>query len=310
MWSWEVEEFPAWMAASQELVDEVWTPSAHASRAIRVAIDKPVHTFPNPVVDRPSSGRGRADLGLPDGFLFLFSFDAYSGAERKNPGAAIEAFCRAFAPGEGPQLVVKSINGHTNLPALERLRLLAGDRPDVRVVDGYLDPTDQRALLECCDAYVSLHRAEGFGYTLAEAMLAGKPAIGTAYSGNLEFMDETNSFLVEYAMTPIPPGCDPYPSTSRWAEPDVEHAAELMRRVVEDPTGAAVVAERGRRTIVERHSPAARVPLLAARLAAARAEAAAGAEAAVLTPPLPRWRSRFGGRGVDQAAALLRLLRR
>jgi hypothetical protein len=117
-------------------------------------------------------------------------------------------------------------------------------------------------------------------------------------------MDETNSFLVDYELTSIPPGCDPYPSTSRWAEPDLEHAAELMRRVVEDPTGAAAVAERGRRTIAERHSPAARVPLLAARLAAARAAAA------VVTVPLPRWRTRLGGRGVDQAAALLRLLRR
>ena len=163
--------------------------------------------------------------------------------------------------------------------------MLAADRTDIHIVDGYLDSPDQRALLEACDAYVSLHRAEGFGYTLAEAMLAGKPTIGTAYSGNLEFMDETNSFLVDHDMTPIPMGCEPYPSTSRWAEPSIEHAAELMRRVVDDPAGAAVVAAQGRRAIAERHSPAARVPLLAARLAATRA-------AAVVVPP----RSRRGRR--------------
>jgi hypothetical protein len=116
-------------------------------------------------------------------------------------------------------------------------------------------------------------------------------------------MDETNSFLVGYEMAPIPPGCDPYPTTSKWAEPDVEHAAELMRRIVADPAGAAAVAERGRHTIVERHSPLASAPLLAARLAAARA-------AAAVVPPTPSPRARLGRRRpVDPVVNWLRRLR-
>jgi glycosyltransferase involved in cell wall biosynthesis len=303
-WMWEVETFPFWMAAAADLVDEVWTSSAHSAAAISGAIDKPVHTFPLPVVPYPASALGRADFGLPDGFLFLFCFDFYSVAERKNPFGVIDAFRRAFAPGEGPHLVIKSINGPDKLPELERLRLHAEGRPDIHIRDGYLDPADQRALVACCDAYVSLHRAEGFGYTLAEAMLAGKPVIATGYSGNLEFMNERNSLLVEYTMTEVPGGCEPYPAGARWAHPDVDRAAQHMRRLVDDAALCRALGEQGRRDISERHSPEARVPLLAARLAASRAAAA---------DPARRWRvGRARPRLVDALATprVRRLVRR
>ncbi|HEY8547205.1 MAG TPA: glycosyltransferase, partial [Acidimicrobiales bacterium] len=259
VWGWEVEDFPPAHAAAAEHVDEVWTYSRHAAAAIRAAVDKPVHVVPLPVVERRPSGRGRAELGVPDGFVFLFCFDFFSILARKNPLGAIEAFTRAFptpsAPGSGgPQLIVKSINGDRQLAELERLRMRVIDRPDVHVRDGYLDPGDHLALVAACDAYVSLHRAEGFGYTMAEAMLLGKPVIATGYSGNLEFMDERNSFLVEHSMVPIGEGAEPYPAWSRWAEPDVDHAASLMRRVVEDPAGAREVAERGRHDVRTWHS--------------------------------------------------------
>jgi hypothetical protein len=95
--------------------------------------------------------------------------------------------------------------------------------------------------------------------------------VATGYSGNLEFMDERNSYLVGHDLVPIPVGCDPYPAGSVWAEPDLDEAAELMRRVVDDPAGARAVAEQGQRDIRRFHSPKARAPLVAARLAAARA---------------------------------------
>jgi glycosyltransferase involved in cell wall biosynthesis len=143
-------------------------------------------------------------------------------------------------------------------------------RPDIEVVDRYLDAADQRALIASCDAYVSLHRAEGFGYTMAEAMLAGRPVIATGYSGNLEFMDEANSFLVGYEPAAIPERGDPYPAGSTWAEPDLDEAAALMRLVVDNPARARAVGERARHDIRRFHSPEARVPLVAARLAAIR----------------------------------------
>jgi glycosyltransferase involved in cell wall biosynthesis len=275
MWAWEVEQFPAVYAPAAEMVDEVWTYSQHAADAIRATIDKPVHTVPLPVIERTPAARSRAELGLPDGFVFLFCFDFFSVAERKNPLGVIEAFRRAFPePGTGPQLVIKSINGTARLADLERLRMSALDRPDVHVRDGYLDPADQQALIASCDAYVSLHRAEGFGYTMAEAMLLGRPVIATGYSGNLEFMDEDNSFLVGHDLVLIGEGSQPYPAGAHWAVPDLDHAAEHMRRVVVDPGGAEAVAQRGQSDIRLRHSPAARGPLVAARLAVSRAAAA------------------------------------
>ena len=273
----------------------------------------PVHNVPPPVVSRPAVARSRAELGLPDGFTFLFCFDFFSVADRKNPFGVIDAYCRAFAPGDGTHLVIKSINGSTVVTDLERVRLHAAGRPDVHVVDGYVSALDQAALVASCDAYVSLHRAEGFGYTMAEAMLAGRPVVATGYSGNLEFMDERNSFLVGYDLVPVGEGKGPYPATSRWADPDLDEAAAAMRRIVEDPAGAAAVGERARQDIVRFHSAEARVPLVAARLAAVRSARAddAVARAAALAPGSPWTRAaRLGRAGGREAVRIGRRLAR
>ena len=313
VWAWEVEHFPGSLHGAARLVDEVWTCSAHARRAIAAGVDVPVHNVPPPVMPRSVVPRSRAALGLPDAFTFLFCFDFFSVADRKNPFGVIDAFRRAFAPGEGPHLVIKSINGTAALPDLERVRLHAADRDDVHVVDGYVSALDQAALVASCDAYVSLHRAEGFGYTMAEAMLAGRPVVATAYSGNLEFMDESNSFLVGYDLVPIAPGNDPYPAGSSWADPDLDEAAAAMRRIVEDPAGAATVGERARHDIARYHSPEARVPLVAARLAAVRSARADAdvARAAVLAAGAPWTRvARLGRAGGREAVRLGRRLAR
>jgi glycosyltransferase involved in cell wall biosynthesis len=121
----------------------------------------------------------------------------------------------------------------------------AGDRirPLWEAIDGdhriqLLDRTMSRdeifGLESVVDSYLSLHRSEGFGLGLAESMFLGKPVIGTAYSGNMEFMDETNSLLVDYHLTPVGEGEYPFPDGQQWAEPSEEHAAELMRRLVGD----------------------------------------------------------------------------
>jgi len=311
VWAWEVEEFPGDLHGSGRLVDEVWTCSGHARRAIAAGVDVPVYRVPPPVLPRPVVARTRQQLGLPDGFSFLFCFDFFSVADRKNPFAVIDAFRRAFAPGEGPHLVIKSINGEAMLPDLERVRLHAAGRDDVHVVDGYVSALDQAALVTACDAYVSLHRAEGFGYTMAEAMLAGRPVVATGYSGNLEFMDERNSFLVGYDLVPIGEGKGPYPATSQWADPDLDEAAAALRRIVDDPAGAAAVGERARQDIARFHSAEARAPLVAARLAAARSTRAglAAARVAALAPGSPWVRAgRLGRAGVHEAVRVGRRL--
>ncbi|HET9442874.1 MAG TPA: methyltransferase domain-containing protein, partial [Acidimicrobiales bacterium] len=270
MWAWEVEEFPVPHRASAHLVDEIWMGSRHSAAAVGRYVNKPVLSFPLPVVVPEPPRLDRHTLGLPEGYVFLFCFDYASVAERKNPVGLIEAFCRAFSPGEGPTLVLKSVNGHRHITELERVRTAAGSRPDIVIRDGYVEAGHQHALIAACDAYVSLHRAEGFGLTMAEAMALGKPVIATAYSGNLEYMDERNSFLVPADLVPIPSGHDPYPTTARWAAPDLDAAAEAMRRVHDDPAEAAKRARRAADDIRRDHGPAAAVPFLVARLEVAR----------------------------------------
>ncbi|MEA3502798.1 MAG: glycosyltransferase, partial [Actinomycetota bacterium] len=253
-----------------DLVDEVWMNSEYAAESVRKVATKPVYSFPLTVSVPESEAMDKSKLGLPDRFMFLFSFDFFSIFERKNPVALIEAFRLAFEPGEGPILVVKSINGDKMLTDLEQLRMAAADHPDVYVMDGYLPVEVKNRLMATCDAYVSLHRSEGFGLTMAEAMALGKPTIATGYSGNLEFMDADNSYLVKYKPTTVPEGCDPYPVGATWAEPSVEHAAKQMRRVYDNPEEAAAIGAEAKRIIAQKHDPDARARLLRRHLARIR----------------------------------------
>jgi glycosyltransferase involved in cell wall biosynthesis len=246
VWFWEVEDFPPEMTAAFAVLDELWVASDFVLEAIAPVSPRPVRKFPLPVVV-PSvpDDVTRSELGLPDDrFVFLFVYDFFSTAERKNPLGLIDAFTRAFGPDDGPVLVLKSINGDKRVSELERVRLAAAGRPDVIVRDEYLSSERHNALLGHSDAYVSLHRSEGFGMDMAKAMGLGKPVVATGYSGNLEFMDDDTAYLVDYDLVPVGPGSEPYPPDSRWAQPSVDHAAELMRRVVDRPEEAR---ERGRR---------------------------------------------------------------
>lgn len=267
IWWWEVARFPERFHGAFGLVNEVWVGSDFARRAIAAETDKPVFTIPLGIeLPDPTPTLSRAELGLPKGFLFLFSFDFDSRFQRKNPLAAVEAFKQAFEPGEGPTLFLKTINGDRNLRDLERLRFAIADRDDIVLKDGYLSAKETAALTATCDCYVSLHRSEGFGLTMAEAMAHGKPVIATGYSGNLEFMTAETSRLVPYRLTPIPKGIDPYPAGTEWADPDVGAAAELMRELHDDPEEAAELGRRAREHVSEVLSPARTAGFLNSRL--------------------------------------------
>jgi glycosyltransferase involved in cell wall biosynthesis len=271
LWMWEVERFPAYMAHAAALLDEVWVASGHAAAAIRPAVAKPVITFPLPVVEPRPPALSRADLGLPEGYLFLFCFDFHSVAARKNPIGLVQAFTRAFPSVTDARLVIKTMHGDAHRSDLEALRRSADlGRADIQVIDDYLPRDIQLAVLNACDAYVSLHRAEGFGLTPAEAMALGKPVIATAYSGNLEFMNESNSFLVPFRLVPVPPGTDPYPSEARWADPDIDAAARLMRHVYTNRAEAQRKGARARDDMVRLHAPDSRAEFLRRRFLATR----------------------------------------
>ncbi len=272
MWFWEVEPFPERWLDSFSLLEELWAPTAHIATALQARATVPVTTVRMPVAPAPAPPRSRAELGLDESpFLFLFSFDYLSVAERKNALGVIAAFRAAFGAGGGAQLVIKCINSEHNPDYHARVRSAVAEHPDVRLIDGYMSHTDNRSLSAVCDCYVSLHRAEGFGLGMAEAMWNGKPVIATGYSGNLDFMTAENSALVDHQLVPIGEGFDPYPPDGMWAQPSVEHAAALMRRVFEDREWSgrlgAVAADSIRRT----HSAAAAGKILSERLELIRA---------------------------------------
>jgi GT2 family glycosyltransferase len=271
VWFWEVEDFPAELHPAFDYVDEIWVASEFMRQTLLKVSPRPVFKFPLPiVVPEIDPALSRADLGLPERFSFLFSFDFLSVLERKNPIGLIDAFKRAFRPGEGPALVIKTINGDQRILALEKLLFAAADHPDIVIRDGYLSAVEKNTLTARCDCYISLHRSEGFGLTMAEAMALGRPTIATGYSGNLEFMNAENSFLCSFTPRKIGPGAEPYPATSQWAEPDLDEAAELMRRVYRHPKEAAARVAKALKEIERFHSPAAAGKTISDQLALIR----------------------------------------
>lgn len=250
VWFWESSVFRREEAVGFRFLDEVWVASEYVRRAVAAEADVPVHVVPLPVEAPAAPTRTRAELGLPEGFMFLFLFDFVS-ARRKNPLAVVDAFTRAFAPGEGPVLVLKSINGRDRKPRLlNELAAAVGGRPDIRIVDEYFSTEQKEAMIAACDCYVSLHRSEGFGLTMAEAMAHGKPVIATGYSGNLEFMNGENGSLVPHRLVPIPEDWWAYAPGAEWADPDVDAAAALMREAFDRPLDAAALGERGRESVL------------------------------------------------------------
>lgn len=243
VWHWEVDVFPLLHRMARVVTDEIWTTSQYQQELMAAQYKMPVHVLPLPVslspVDSDLVRQLRARLPHPEAFLIAFQFDWNSSRQRKNPEAAVKAFLRAFpVPKPEVALVMKSINGDRHPQDVAALRALCGDRADVVIIDEFWPAALNDAFFHALDCYVSLHRSEGFGLTMAKAMAAGKPVIATGFSGNLDFMDERTALLVPWTYTSVGPGAI-YPENARWAEPDVDAAADLMRLVVTDSAARA-----------------------------------------------------------------------
>lgn len=247
-WVWELAEFPEAWTDRFALFDEIWAPSTHSVEAIQARAPIPVLRMPYPVQPQIDRGFDRSHFALdPDRLVFLFVFDFHSFFERKNPLALLRAFREAFGARsrDGVELILKSTGGEHFPEEVALLRHEAADLP-VRLLDGSLGKDELRSLIRACDAYVSLHRCEGFGLTMAEAMYFGKPVIATGYSGNMDFMRPYNSLIVRHRLVELESDIGPYLRGMAWAEPDVAHAAELMRRVFEDRDAARALGDRAR----------------------------------------------------------------
>jgi glycosyltransferase involved in cell wall biosynthesis len=257
LWFWELAEFPVVMRESLDLLDEVWVCSEFNRAVIASETDKPVRVLPHPAHPPKPSTTRIAEMPDDGTFTFLFVFDHLSVYERKNPAGLVEAFCRAFPEPGQARLVIKSVNGDKRPQSQEHLRYVSAGRDDIVLVERYVSRAELDGLMYAADCYVSLHRSEGFGQTLAESMAIGKPVIATAYSGSLEFTRPDNCLLVPYSMVSVPRGCDPYPTTAKWADPDLDEAARLMRQVSEDAELRERLSSEAHRTIAQEFSTAA-----------------------------------------------------
>lgn len=265
-WWWELAEFPETFTDAFEYVDEIWAGSTFVADAISKVSPVPVSYVPVPIDFVPPPRLVPGEIGWPDAFTFLFSWDYNSVFVRKNPLGVVEAYRQAFDEDDGAALVLKSIN-HQRYP-VEHAQLVQaiGGRSDIVLMDEYLSSHDKDRLTVSCDCYVSLHRSEGLGLTIGEAMYLGKPVVATNYSGSTDFMTEENSYPVDYDLVPVGPDADPYPEDGTWAEPNLEHAAQQMRRVFDDRDEADRRSARAAEETRERFSPEAVSRLVERRL--------------------------------------------
>ena len=237
VWAWEIESFPETFFPAFDLVDEIWAISHFVRDSIKAHTEKPVYVFPGPIIAPIVTEKlDRNLIGLQEDEAFnLFMFDYFSVFRRKNPLDLIKAHILAFPEGLGPKLVIKTVNGSDNKSDHDQLKNMAAKRNDIIIIDSYISRDQLHSLLNECQTYISLHRSEGYGLTLAEAMALGKPVIATGYSGNMDFMNSENSILVPFELVSVGEDAFPYPKDSRWAQPDLEFAANAMRELSLDP---------------------------------------------------------------------------
>lgn len=250
-WAWELPTAPPGWLRHAEAVDEIWAPSAYTAQAFAQA-PAPVRVVPHPffledyreVTPEPRTAAFQA--------VALFDFN--SSAARKNPEGIIAAFAKAFGDDPSARLVIKTQNGHLHREALDRLRRTAP--ANVLLEDAVWPYGRVKGLIASSDVLISLHRAEGFGLTMAEAMALGTPVIATAWSGNLDFMDDGCALMVPVGQVAVEDPQGIYRGQT-WAEPDIDAAAEALKLLRLKPELGRRLAEAGRRRVAERLSPQA-----------------------------------------------------
>ena len=256
--AWELAQYPKTWAKVLDRFDEIWAPSAFVQEALQGAVSKPVHCMPLPVDLRLSSFLGRRYFGIPEeAFVAVFLFDFASYADRKNPGAVLEAFERLAMrrPDADLHCVIKSRGGRDAgeaQAALEDRLAALGSR--ARAIYGDLSDNEIKNLIRVSDVFVSLHRSEGFGRGMAEAMALGRPAIATGYSGNLDFMLPGMGLLVDYDLVPVAAGAYPHGDGQVWADASPEHASRLMEQLLDDPAEARAMGARAKAFMATHYS--------------------------------------------------------
>lgn len=258
-WQWELPRYPAGLEAALDVVDEVWSSTNFTADAMRGATGKPVHVMPMAVSLPPlARAYARNDFGVPQhAFTFLHILDGNSSVYRKNPLAVVHAFLRAFPSNvPGVHLVLKTMNMGKSSPQWDEVLELVRNDPRVTIISEAFERERVIGLQSVCDCFVSLHRAEGFGRNIAEAMLLGKPVIASDFSGNRDFTTEATAFPVGGEAVPVLAGEYSFGDGQFWWDADVEAAAQCMLRCVEDPVERDRRAANGKAHIIEHYAPA------------------------------------------------------
>ena len=256
-WAWELNECPdAWLP-TMGMVDEIWAMSRFVQESFAAKSRLPVIHMPQCIALPKFERMPRAKWGLPEGvFVFLTLFDSHSLFSRKNPFDAVRSFKLAFPSDPDVRLVLKTMKADIKSAPWARLTGLIGDDTRIIVMNHRMDRLEVLAMIDACDCLVSLHRAEGFGLVMAEAMYLGKPVVATNYSGNTDFTHADNACLVDYELVPVKKGEFVfYQEGQTWAQPDVNHAAWHMRKLVTDAAYRGDLGAKAHAYIQGNHSP-------------------------------------------------------
>ena len=251
-WFWELEDIPNKWELSSSVIDEIWVCTEYNYK-IFSKISNNVKKIPfyisidreklHSLNDSPFNQKGK--------FIFFFNFDFTSHIERKNPIGLINAFLLAYENDDTAHLYLKSINGDKKLSEKKKILKLIKDHKNITFDDSYCSYNKVMSMINQSDCYVSLHRAEGLGFGMAEAMLLGKPVIATNYSGNLEYMSKSNSLLVNYKLIKINKNEYIHSKNQHWADPDLDHAASLMKKISDDKDLRVKISLNAQKTLEE-----------------------------------------------------------
>jgi glycosyltransferase involved in cell wall biosynthesis len=277
MWYWELAAFrPDWIHCAEHY-DEIWVGSTFGRRAVQAVTKVPVHVVPPPVTANDGDGaRARRDWGIPDtAFVFLYVFDYSSYVDRKNPLCLIDAYLSEFGDDSRYRLVLKVSYGRAGEESLRAIAETCSRHDTVCIVDAILPDDDLDDLYAMADCYVSPHRSEGFGLTVAEQMLRGCPVIATDYGATTDFVNPEVAYPLAFRLMEIESDQGPYPAGYVWANPLQDRLAELMRQVVDDADGATRKAAAAKRAIGTSYNVGTRGQDVRARLERAHAIAVA-----------------------------------
>ncbi|WP_436971990.1 glycosyltransferase family 4 protein [Paraburkholderia fungorum] len=268
-WPWELPHWPSAFGNVHHMVDEIWAQSRFVQSVYSPLGDTPVHYMPMAVEVPALKDPTRERFGLPSNeFLFYLMFDGNSWLSRKNPLAGVQAFKQAFGQqGAGVGLAIKAMNVRDDDPVWRAVLDLAAGDSRIYIMSERMSRQDSTDFMACCDAYVSLHRSEGFGRVIAEAMALGQPVVATNFSGNVDFCEADTAFLVDGELIPLRAGDYLFSEGQYWCDPDVAIAAEQLKRMIDDAPLRERIAQAGKARIERDYSVDAVARAYARRLA-------------------------------------------